>query len=153
MWPGAPYPLGASYDGGGTNFAIFSEVAERVELCLFDDDGNETRVDLPERDGPRLARLPAPDRARAALRLPRARPVRPGRGQRCNPAKLLLDPYAKAIDGQIGWNEALFSYRFGDHAARNDARLGALHASARWSSTRSSTGPTTGRCGSRTTRR
>ena len=55
VWPGNPYPLGATYDGGGTNFAVFSEVAERVELCLFDDDGTETRVDLPEREttGPR----------------------------------------------------------------------------------------------------
>ena len=50
MWPGSPYPLGATYDGGGTNFALFSEVAERVELCLFDDDGSETRIDLPERE-------------------------------------------------------------------------------------------------------
>jgi len=47
VWPGNPYPLGAAYDGGGTNFAVFSEVAERVELCPFDDDGTETRVDLP----------------------------------------------------------------------------------------------------------
>ena len=51
IWPGTPYPLGATYDGAGTNFALFSEVAERVELCLFDDDGTETRVDLPEVDG------------------------------------------------------------------------------------------------------
>src|ERR1051325_4152474 len=50
IWPGTPYPLGATSDGGGTNFAIFSEVADRVELCLFDDDGTETRVDLPERE-------------------------------------------------------------------------------------------------------
>src|SRR3954469_19261718 len=50
MWPGSPYPLGASYDGGGTNFAIFSEVAERVELCLFDETDHETRIDLPERE-------------------------------------------------------------------------------------------------------
>jgi isoamylase len=48
VWPGSPYPLGASYDGGGVNFALFSEIAERVELCLFDDDGTETRIDLPE---------------------------------------------------------------------------------------------------------
>jgi glycogen operon protein len=51
IWPGAPYPLGATFDGGGTNFAIFSEVAESIELCLFDDAGNECRVALPERDG------------------------------------------------------------------------------------------------------
>jgi isoamylase len=51
IWPGSPYPLGATYDGGGTNFAIFSEVAHRIELCLFDDAGTETRLTLPERDG------------------------------------------------------------------------------------------------------
>src|SRR5918911_175996 len=50
IWPGSPYPLGANYDGGGTNFAIFSEIAERVELCLFDEKGRETRVELPERE-------------------------------------------------------------------------------------------------------
>ena len=49
IWPGESHPLGASFDGTGTNFSVFSEVAERVELCLFDDDGVETRVDLPER--------------------------------------------------------------------------------------------------------
>ncbi|MCW2495853.1 hypothetical protein [Jatrophihabitans sp.] len=51
IWPGSAYPLGATYDGSGTNFALFSEIAERVELCLFDDDGVETRVTLPEVDG------------------------------------------------------------------------------------------------------
>ena len=51
IWPGSPYPLGAGFDGGGTNFSIFSEVADRVELCLLDDSGRETRMDLPERHG------------------------------------------------------------------------------------------------------
>ena len=51
IWPGSPYPLGSSFDGGGTNFAIFSEVADRIELCLFDENGKEERVDLPERNG------------------------------------------------------------------------------------------------------
>jgi glycogen operon protein len=50
IWPGSPYPLGATYDGGGTNFALFSEAAERVELCLFDDDGKESRIELPDRE-------------------------------------------------------------------------------------------------------
>ncbi|HEX5810519.1 MAG TPA: glycogen debranching protein GlgX [Pseudonocardia sp.] len=120
MWPGAPYPLGATYDGGGTNFAIFSEASERVELCLFDDDGKETRYDLPEREAlvwhgylPRI--VPG---QRYGYRV--HGPYNPGRGHRCNPAKLLLDPYAKAIDGQIAWNEALYSYRFSDHGAFND---------------------------------
>jgi isoamylase len=121
IWPGSPYPLGATYDGGGTNFAIFSEVAERVELCLFDDAGTETRIDLPEREAlvwhgylPRV--VPG---QRYGYRVHGA--YDPHAGLRCNPHKLLLDPYAKAIDGRTVWNEALFSYRFGDPTSFNDA--------------------------------
>jgi glycogen operon protein len=113
IWPGSPYPLGSSFDGGGTNFAIFSEVADRIELCLFDDDGKETRVDLPERNGlvwhgylPRV--WPG---QRYGFRV--HGPYEPDRGLRCNPAKLLLDPYAKAVDGEIDWGQPLFSYDFG----------------------------------------
>ncbi|MEU4222151.1 glycogen debranching protein GlgX [Actinoplanes sp. NPDC026623] len=120
IWPGNPYPLGATYDGGGTNFAIFSEVAERVELCLLDESG-ETRIDLPEREAfvwhgylPRV--VPG---QRYGYRV--HGPYDPSRGLRCNPSKLLLDPYAKAIEGGIEWKEALFSYRFGDSASFNDA--------------------------------
>jgi glycogen operon protein len=120
MWPGSAYPLGASFDGGGTNFAIFSEVAERIELCLFDDDGKETRLDLPERNAfvwhgylPRVG-----PGQRYGYRV--HGPYEPAAGLRCNPAKLLLDPYAKAVDGRIAWDEALFSYRFGDPTSRND---------------------------------
>jgi glycogen operon protein len=121
IWPGSPYPLGATYDGGGTNFALFSEVAERVELCLFDDAGTETRVDLPEREAlvwhgylPRI--VPG---QRYGYRV--HGPYDPAAGLRCNPNKLLLDPYAKAIDGHNQWNEALFSYRFGDPSSVNNA--------------------------------
>jgi glycogen operon protein len=120
IWPGNPYPLGATYDGGGTNFALFSELAERVELCLFDEDGNETRIDLPEREAlvwhgylPRI--VPG---QRYGYRV--YGPYDPANGLRCNPSKLLLDPYAKAIDGRNDWNEALFAYRFGDPSSRND---------------------------------
>jgi glycogen operon protein len=120
MWPGSPYPLGAAFDGGGTNFAIFSEVAERIELCLFSDAGEETRVDLPERNGliwhgylPQIG-----PGQRYGYRVHGR--FDPAAGQRCNPAKLLLDPYAKAVDGQIEWDEALFSYRFDDPDAFND---------------------------------
>ena len=120
IWPGSPYPLGATYDGGGTNFALFSEVAKRVELCLFDDDGSETRVDLPEREAlvwhgylPRV--VPG---QRYGYRV--HGPYEPHAGLRCNPNKLLLDPYAKAIDGRTEWNEALFAYRFGDPMSTND---------------------------------
>ncbi|MEU8657936.1 glycogen debranching protein GlgX [Actinoplanes philippinensis] len=120
IWPGNPYPLGATYDGGGTNFAIFSEAATRVELCLFDDDGKETRIDLPEREAlvwhgylPRV--VPG---QRYAYRV--HGPYDPSRGLRCNPSKLLLDPYAKAIDGNYEWDQALFSYNFGDSGSFND---------------------------------
>jgi glycogen operon protein len=121
IWPGNPYPLGATYDGGGTNFALFSEVADRVELCLFDDDGRESRIDLPEREAlvwhgylPRI--VPG---QRYGYRV--HGPYDPSRGLRCNPNKLLLDPYAKAIEGHNQWNEALFSYRFGSPESYNDA--------------------------------
>jgi len=120
IWPGNPYPLGAAYDGGGTNFALFSEVADRVELCLFDEDGAETRIDLPEREAlvwhgylPRIG-----PGQRYGYRV--HGPYDPSAGLRCNPNKLLLDPYAKAVDGQIQWNEAMFSYRFGDPESFND---------------------------------
>ena len=114
IWPGEPYPLGASFDGTGTNFSLFSDVAERVELCLFDEEGTETRLDLPER---------------TALcwhgYLPNVRPGQrygfrvhgpydPRRGLRCNAAKLLLDPYAKAIEGNVRWNRAIFPYALGE---------------------------------------
>jgi isoamylase len=121
IWPGSPYPLGATYDGGGTNFALFSEVAERVELCLFDDAGLETRINLPEREAlvwhgylPRI--VPG---QRYGYRVHGR--YDPTAGFRCNPNKLLLDPYAKAIDGHNEWNEALFSYRFGEPESVNDA--------------------------------
>jgi isoamylase len=121
IWPGHPYPLGASYDGSGTNFALFSEIAERVELCLFDEQGTETRVDLPEVDGfVWHAFLPGVEPGQHyGYRV--HGPYDPARGLRCNPNKLLLDPYAKAIDGTIEWDESLFGYYFGDPDSRNDA--------------------------------
>jgi isoamylase len=120
VWPGTAYPLGASYDGSGTNFALFSEVAERVELCLFAADGTETRIELPEVDGfVWHAFLPNIEPGqRYGYRV--YGPDDPERGLRCNPAKLLLDPYAKAIDGRIEWHEALFGYHFGDPDSHND---------------------------------
>ncbi len=112
VWPGHPYPLGAVYDGSGTNFSLFSEIAERVELCLFDEDGGETRIDLPEVTGYCWhAYLPTVEPGhRYGFRV--HGPWDPSTGHRCNPAKLLLDPYAKAIEGQIQWDEAIFPYRF-----------------------------------------
>jgi glycogen operon protein len=121
IWRGKAYPLGATYDGSGTNFALFSEVAERVELCLFDADGTETaRLTLPEVDGfiwhgfvPNIE-----PGQRYGYRV--TGPYDPSAGHRCNPNKLLLDPYAKAIDGTFDWNQSLFGYTFGDEDSRND---------------------------------
>ncbi|HOF64055.1 MAG TPA: glycogen debranching enzyme, partial [Dermatophilaceae bacterium] len=98
IWPGRPYPLGATYDGSGVNFALFSEVAERVELCLIGDDGTETRVTMPEQDALVWhVYLPGVQPGqRYGFRV--HGPYDPERGARCNPAKLLLDPYAKAFD-------------------------------------------------------
>jgi len=110
VWPGRPYPLGPAYDGAGTNFALFSEVAERVELCLFDDQGVETRVPVEEVDAYSWhAYLPnvGPGQ-RYGYRV--HGPDDPAHGLRCNPYKLLLDPYARAIEGAIDWNPSCWSY-------------------------------------------
>jgi isoamylase len=120
IWPGNAYPLGATYDGSGTNFALFSEVAEVVELCLFDPAGVETRVKLPEVDGfVWHAFLPGVEPGqRYGYRV--HAPYDPKNGLRSNPNKLLIDPYAKAIDGIIEWDESLFGYHFDDPDSRND---------------------------------
>ncbi len=113
-WPGAAYPLGATWDGWGTNFALFSEAAERVELCLFDEAGAESRVELTEVDGfVWHGYLPAigPGQ-RYGYRV--HGPYDPRRGARCAPSKLLLDPYGKAVEGDVTWNEALFDYQWAD---------------------------------------
>ena len=119
-WPGRFSPLGAAYDGAGTNFSLFSEVAEGVELCLFDDDGGERRVALEEVEAFCWhTYLPAVKPGqRYGYRV--SGPWAPDKGQRCNPAKLLLDPYAKAVEGQVDWDQACFPYNFGDDNSRND---------------------------------
>ncbi|MDT4993419.1 MAG: isoamylase [Actinoplanes sp.] len=112
VWPGHRYPLGATYDGTGTNFAIFSEIAEAVELCLFDPSGNERKVQLHEQDAfVWHAYLPGVEPGqRYAYRV--YGPYDPGRGLRCNPHKLLLDPYARAVDADIEWHPSLYAYDF-----------------------------------------
>ena len=129
LWPGSRYPLGASWDGEGTNFALFSENAERVDLCIFDDEGNEKTLPLNEvaafvwhgyvpgigpgqRYGFRVHGRYAPED-----------------GHRFNAAKLLIDPYAKAIDGDVDWGPEVFGYQLGGDDAD-------LHASPHDNSTR-----------------
>ena len=121
VWPGDPAPLGTTFDGSGVNVAVFSEVADHVEMCLFDH-GHETRVRLPERSGyvhhgylPRIR-----PGQRYGLRV--HGPWNPDEGLWCNPAKLLIDPYAHAIDGDVDWDPAVFGYELGQETQpRNDA--------------------------------
>ncbi|MCV6999987.1 glycogen debranching protein GlgX [Mycolicibacterium alvei] len=110
VWPGEPYPLGATYDGAGTNFSLFSEVAERVELCLIAKDGSEHRINLEEVDGYVWhAYLPTVTPGqRYGYRV--YGPWDPGAGHRCDPSKLLLDPYGKSFHGDFDFSQALFSY-------------------------------------------
>lgn len=115
VWPGKPYPLGATWDGEGVNFSLFSEHAEKVELCLFDAKGRRE-----------LYRIPLPEQTDQVWHgyLPEARPDllygyrvygphEPARGMRFNHHKLLLDPYARQIEGDLNWSDAQFGYRIG----------------------------------------
>ena len=126
-WPGSPYPLGATWDGEGTNFTIYSEVARSVTLCLFDRAGRERRVRLPEVTafvwhgyvpgvGPGQ---------RYGFRVDG--PYEPHHGLRCNPAKLLIDPYARAIDGELDWHDSVFGYVVGKDDTHRDDRNSAPH--------------------------
>jgi len=125
VWPGHAYPLGATYGGTGTNFALFSEIADAVELCLIDDDGAETRVPLIEVDGyvwHGYLPLVQPGQ-RYGYRV--HGPYDPANGHRCDPSKLLLDPYGKSFDGNFDGDPSLFSYSFDDPDERNtDDSLG-----------------------------
>ena len=119
VWPGEPYPLGSTYDGAGTNFALFSDVAEKVELCLISAEGEETRIALEEVDAhiwhcyiPSI--MPG---QRYAYRV--HGPFDPANGKRCDPNKLLVDPYAKAFDGEFDGHPSLFNYDIHDHSKRN----------------------------------
>ena len=112
--PGEPYPLGATYDGSGTNFSLFSQAASKVELCLFSRSGQESRIELPEyTNNCWHCYLPGVSPGqRYGYRVHGT--CDPTTGQKCCASKLLIDPYAKAIEGQIEWNEAMFLYYWDD---------------------------------------
>ncbi|CAM5681846.1 Glycogen debranching protein GlgX OS=Streptomyces tendae OX=1932 GN=glgX PE=3 SV=1 [Streptomyces tendae] len=120
VWPGEAYPLGATYDGAGTNFAVFTEAADRVELCLLHDYGSEYGGRTAGERSLRAARVRARRDAGAAVRVPRARPVRPGARAALQRRQLLLDPYARAISGAVQWGEEVYGYHFGEPERRND---------------------------------
>ena len=120
IWPGSRAPLGATFDGSGTNFALYSAVATKIELCLFDREGNENRIELTEVDNDVWhCYLPgiAPGH-QYGYRV--YGPYDPANGHRCDPSKLLLDPYAKAISGTVKNDPSLFSYDFADPTQRNE---------------------------------
>ena len=122
VWPGQPYPLGATWDGRGTNFALFSEHADAVELCLFDNESYENRIGMIEQTAFIWhAYLPGigPGQ-RYGYRV--HGPYEPHAGHRFNPSKLLLDPYAKAIEGEVRWRDEVFGYRIGDDDLVQDQR-------------------------------
>jgi glycogen operon protein len=119
IWPGQPYPQGATWDGGGVNFALFSENATAVELCLFDNPnerGERQKIWLRERTD-QVWHCYLPDVRPGQLYGYRVHgPYEPTAGNRFNPAKLLIDPYAKALSGAIRWSDALFAYKVGSVA-------------------------------------
>jgi len=115
VWPGKPYPQGATWDGRGVNFALFSEHAERVQLCLFDDSGRREiqRIDLPERTE-QVWHCYLPEARPGMLYGYRVYgPYQPERGHRFNPHKLLIDPYAREISGALRWSDAHYGYAIG----------------------------------------
>src|SRR5688572_27252917 len=114
LWPGNSFPLGATYNGEGVNFALFSENATRVELCLFDDPNSlkETHcIALPEQTD-QVWHGFFPELRPGQLYGYRVHgPYDPANGQRFNPAKVLLDPYVKALGRSVRWDDALFGYK------------------------------------------
>lgn len=117
IWPGKPYPLGATWDGAGVNFALFSENAKAVELCLFDSQGTQTNVIRLKEQTNHVWHCYLPELRPGQLYGYRVHgPHQPEAGHRFNPAKLLLDPYAKAINGDLKWDDALFGYGIGNEA-------------------------------------
>jgi isoamylase len=117
---GRPYPLGVTLADGGVNVAVQSEIADAVELCLFDGDGVERRVELPEHTAHVFHGFIPDVQAGQRYGLRVHGPWDPSRGLRCNPAKLLIDPHATAVEGPVRWGEEVFGHRFGDPHERND---------------------------------
>ena len=119
--PGRPYPLGATHDGAGTHFSVYSSAADAIELCLFDEAGHETRYELPEMTGFTWhGYLPGVTPGqRYGYRV--HGPWHPSTGLRCNPNKLLLDPYARAIDGELHWSDAILGHTPGARLRMNRA--------------------------------
>ena len=116
--PGDPYPLGATWDGSGTNFAVFSQGAESIDLCLFDASGHETRYELPEVDAYVWhGYLEQVEPGQLYGYRVRGR-YDPEKGLRANYAKLLLDPYARAISGEVKWGQAVYGYKLAGHDDR-----------------------------------
>ena len=127
VWPGQPWPLGATWHGEGTNFAVFSETAEAVDLCLFDQAGSERRLRLPDVSA-HVWHGYVPDVGPGQRYGYRVHgPYEPDSGLRHNPAKLLLDPYAHAIEGRVDWDPAVFGYRAGGDDTVPDERDSAPH--------------------------
>jgi isoamylase len=113
VWPSDPFPLGAQLGRRGTRFSVFSEVATRVELCLFDEDGTEHRLNLPDRTAFCWNGFVPGIGAGQRYGFRVHGPWSPADGVRCNPAKLLLDPYARAVSGPITWDPAVLPYALG----------------------------------------
>ena len=113
VWTGKPYPLGATWDGAGVNFSLFSENATKVELCLFDAAGKESRLVMREQTH-QVWHAYLPEARPGQLYGYRVYgPYEPQQGHRFNPSKLLLDPYTKAIAGKFQWSDAFFGYIIG----------------------------------------
>jgi glycogen operon protein len=131
IWPGRPYPLGATWDGMGVNFALFSEHATKVELCLFnspDERQEATKIEMPEQTR-QVWHCYLPDVRPGQLYGYRVHgPYEPGQGHRFNPAKMVLDPYAKAIGRNVRWDDSLFGYPLGKADTERDDRDSAAFA-------------------------
>ena len=131
VWPGSPYPLGATWDGVGVNFAIFSEHATRVELCLFDsreDEAESVTIPLAEQTD-MVWHGYLPDVRPGQLYGYRVHgPYKPHRGHRFNPHKLVIDPYAKVVGRTVQWNDVLFGFQPGTDDTTFDERDSAAHA-------------------------